>query len=58
MKKKNLTLSTPSAQNGPTHSNNLPTNCLNVFHHFMGLGRKGLTLNSLSLKTTLYYNEY
>ena len=28
---------------GQTHSNNLPTNCLSVFDHFVGLTLKVLT---------------
>ena len=27
----------PTPQNGQTHSNNLPTKCLSVFDHFVGL---------------------
>ena len=42
-----LTLYAPISQNGQTYSNNssakLPTNCLSVFDHFVGLARKGLT---------------
>ena len=38
----------PISQNGQTHSNNssaiLPTNCLSVFDHFLGLVLKGLNL--------------
>ena len=37
-----LTLLAPISQNDQTHSNNLPTNCLSVFDHFMGLALKGL----------------
>ena len=39
-----LTLWVSIPQNGQTHSirRQQPTNCLSVFHHFMGLARKGL----------------
>ena len=30
-------------QNGQTHSNELPTDCLSVTDHFVGLALKGLT---------------
>ena len=51
-----LTLQAPIPQNGQTPSNNssattdelLPTNCLNVFDHFVKLAFKGLT-NSVRL---------
>ena len=38
---KNLTLYAPISQNSPTK---LPTNCLNVFDHFVGLATKGLSM--------------
>ena len=37
-----LTLKALTPQNGQTHSNNLPTNCLNMFDQFVGLALKGL----------------
>ena len=39
---KNLNSLRPIPQNGQTHSNNLPTNCLSVFDHFVKLVLKGL----------------
>ena len=39
-----LTLEAPTSQNGQTHSNNLLTNCLSVFGHFVGLVFKGLKI--------------
>ena len=41
-----LTLYSPTPQNGQTHSHNLPTNCLSVFDHFVGMALKGLILQS------------
>ena len=45
--RKSLTLSAPIPQSGQTHSNNLslPTNCLIVLDHFMGLVLEGLMEN-------------
>ena len=39
----------PTPQNGDTHSSNLPTNCLSVFDHFVGLARKGLNLKEFTI---------
>ena len=39
----------PTPQNGQTHSTirrQLPTNCLSVFDHFVGLALKGLIQNT------------
>ena len=52
-----LTLQAPTSQNRQTHSNSLlltnclsvPTNCLSVFDHFVGLVPKGL-MHTLNLK--------
>ena len=32
----------------------LPTNCLNVFYHFVGLALKGLSLNCICLTSVVY----
>ena len=42
-----LTLQAPTPQNGQTHLNNcllLPTNCLSVFDHFVGLALEGFII--------------
>ena len=40
-------------QNGQTHSNN--TNCMNVFHHFVGLALKLLNLRWYGLFDTNHF---
>ena len=37
---------------------NLPTNCLNVFDHFVGLAFKGLTVFNYSKQISTYFNIY
>ena len=39
------TLEAPIPQHDQTHSNNLPTNCLSVFDHFVGLALERLKYN-------------
>ena len=55
-----LTLWAPTPQNGPTHSNNLPTNCLSGSNHFVGLALKGLntlTKNDYAVKDSFHFAE-
>ena len=41
---RDLTLQVSTPQNGHSHSNIMPTNCLSVFYHFVGLALKRLKI--------------
>ena len=56
-----LILYTPISQNSQTHSNKfskLPTNCLNVFGHFVGLALKGLKKSYVFFSMRLFIEDF
>ena len=47
----------PTPQNGQTHSNNLPTKCLSVFDHFVGLTLRKFRIQSEYKKIRIRKNS-
>ena len=52
-----LTLHARTPQNGQTHSDNLPTNCLSLFDHFVGLALKELMYNLIVYGILSFYRS-